>query len=62
MPNMTISLPDELHRKAKQYSFVNWSAVCRIAVRKTVEVIEKENVSAEQLENKLFQLMLSILK
>jgi hypothetical protein len=32
MPNMTISIPEALHKKMKRYSEVKWSKVARKAL------------------------------
>lgn len=51
MPNLTISLPEELHELVKRHRKVNWSEVCRLAIRAEVRKLEliEELVGAETL-------------
>jgi len=52
MPNITISIPEELYRKMKRYSEVKWSGVVRKALAEYVrrlEVRERRVVSSEEL-------------
>ena len=37
MPNMTLSIPDELHKRMKQHSEIKWSEVARIAFEEKME-------------------------
>ena len=38
--NITISIPDELQKKCKEYKWINWSEVCRMAIRNKLEWLE----------------------
>ena len=40
MVNMTLALPEELHKKLKRHPEVKWSEVARKAIRKHVDMIE----------------------
>ncbi len=40
MANMTLSIPDELYRKMKNFSEVKWSEVARKAIQKKVSDLE----------------------
>jgi len=46
MANMTLSIPDELHRKMKKMSDIRWSEVARRAIEKRVN----EKISEEEQE------------
>ncbi len=37
MPNMTLSLPDDLHQELKAHPEIKWSVVVRQALRKELE-------------------------
>lgn len=37
MPNMTLSLPDDLHEEIKAHPEIKWSVVVRQALRKELE-------------------------
>lgn len=44
MPNITLSVPEELHEKMKEHTEIRWSEVVRIALQKRIadlEIIEK---------------------
>ena len=44
MTNMTLSIPEELHKKMKQFSEVRWSEVARKAIEQRIndlEIMEK---------------------
>ena len=44
MTNMTLSIPEELHKKMKQFSEVRWSEVARKAIDQRIndlEIMEK---------------------
>ena len=41
MPNLTLSLSKDLHRKMKQVTWVNWSAVTREAIKTKLEWLER---------------------
>jgi metal-responsive CopG/Arc/MetJ family transcriptional regulator len=52
MANITISIPEELHRKMKRYSEVKWSEVVRKALAdyvRRLEMVEGGVVSSEKL-------------
>lgn len=40
MSNMTLSVPDELHKKMKEHSEIKWSDVARKAFEKKLEQVE----------------------
>jgi predicted CopG family antitoxin len=40
MPNITLSIPDETHRKMKQMSDVRWSEVARRAIEERISDFE----------------------
>ncbi len=46
MANMTLSIPDGLHKKMKKFSEVKWSEVARKAIEKRVN----ENLQDEEKE------------
>lgn len=37
MPNMTFSLPDDLHKEMRAHPQIKWSEVAREAIRKEIE-------------------------
>ena len=41
MPNLTLYLPKDLHRKMKQVAWVNWSAVARESIKNKLEWLER---------------------
>lgn len=41
MGNMTLSIPDELHKEMKEFSEVRWSEVARKAFAEKVETFRK---------------------
>ena len=41
MPNLTLALSDSLHRKMKQVTWVNWSAVAREAIKNKLKWLER---------------------
>lgn len=43
MANMTLAIPDELHRKMKQMSDIRWSEIARRAIQQRVEDLEVMN-------------------
>jgi len=56
MANITISIPEELHRKMKRYSEVKWSEVVRKALTDYVgrlEIVEGGVVPSEKLATML---------
>ncbi len=40
MANITLSIPDDLHRKMKEFSEIKWSEVARKAIQKKVQDLE----------------------
>lgn len=40
MPNMTLSLPEELHEKMMEHTEIRWSEVVRLAIQKRVADLE----------------------
>jgi predicted CopG family antitoxin len=40
MPNVTLSLSDDVHRKMKQHSEIRWSEFIRKSIVEKVEVLE----------------------
>ena len=40
MANITLSIPDDLHRKMKGFSEIKWSEVARKAIQKKVQDLE----------------------
>jgi len=56
MPNITISIPEALHKKMKKYSEVKWSEVIRKALTEYVnklEIMKREVLSSEELAEML---------
>ena len=55
MPNITLSIPDELYRKMKQYSEIKWSEVVRKAIVDYMRKLEenRNEVSSEELLDEL---------
>ena len=52
MPNITVSIPEELYKKMKRYSEVKWSEVVRKALAEYIgrlEVMERGVVSSDEL-------------
>lgn len=52
MPNITISIPEALYKKMKEYSEVKWSEVVRKALKKYVsklEVMKRGILSSDEL-------------
>lgn len=43
MANMTLAIPDELHKKMKQMSDIRWSEVARRAIEQRVHDLETMN-------------------
>ena len=37
MVNMTLAIPDELHKKMKEFSDINWAEVSRTAINEKVK-------------------------
>ena len=40
MANITLSIPDDLHRKMREFSEIKWSEVARKAIQKKVHDLE----------------------
>lgn len=40
MPNVTLSIPEELHEKMKRHSEIRWSEVVRKSISNKVEVLD----------------------
>ena len=43
MTNMTLAIPDELHKKMRQFSEIKWSEVARKAIEQRVNDLETMN-------------------
>lgn len=48
MPNMTLSIPEELHRKMKRLSEIRWSEIARKAIEQRVNDLEVMNKIASK--------------
>lgn len=48
MPNMTLSVPDEIHKQMKHFTEVKWSEVARKAIIERLELL----ILAEKLAQK----------
>ena len=48
MVNMTLSIPEELHKKMKQISDVRWSEVARRAIEERINDLEVMNKIASK--------------
>jgi len=56
MPNMTISIPDELYKRMKKYSEVRWSEVVRKALAEYIvrlEITERGTMPSAELAKML---------
>ena len=42
MVNMTLAIPDELHKKIRKHPEVKWSEVARQAIERKAEMVETE--------------------
>lgn len=63
MPNITISVSDELFRKMKKYSEVKWSEVVRKALAEYIgrlEIMERGVVSSNELAKLLTEASLDL--
>jgi len=40
MPNMTLSIPEELHKKMRKHSEIRWSEVVRKSITERIENLE----------------------
>ncbi len=54
MPNMTLSIPEELHKKMKRHTELKWSDVARQAFEKKVDEVEfmEKVLSKSKLEER----------
>ena len=53
MPNLTLAIPEQLHKTIKEHKEVNWSEIARRAMQehiRTVELIEKIAVKSKLKE------------
>jgi predicted CopG family antitoxin len=48
MANMTLSIPDELHKKMKKMSDIRWSEVARRAIEERINDLETMNKLASK--------------
>ncbi|MEK6823749.1 MAG: hypothetical protein AABY06_01825 [Nanoarchaeota archaeon] len=48
MTNMTLSIPEELHKKMKQMSEIKWSEIARKAIEERVNDLEVMNKIASK--------------
>jgi len=48
MANMTLAIPDELHRKMKKMSDIRWSEVARRAIEQRIDDLEVMNKIASK--------------
>lgn len=55
MPNITLSLPEDIYRKMKNYSEIRWSEVIRKAIAEYLEKLEEieTEVSSKELLEEL---------
>ncbi len=55
MPNITLSIPDEIYRKMKKYSEIKWSEVVRKAIVDYLKKLEesKTEISTKELLEEL---------
>lgn len=44
MPNMTLALPEELHRSLRRYPAIRWAEVARRAFRRELRRIESREI------------------
>jgi len=42
MPNITLSLPSELHKFVKKHNEINWSEIARRAISTDIEELDKK--------------------
>jgi RAB protein geranylgeranyltransferase component A len=57
MPNMTLAIPDELHKKMKRHTELKWSDIARQAFEKKIneiefmdKLLEKSNLSEKDAQ------------
>lgn len=48
MANMTLSIPEELHKKMKQFSEMRWSEIARQAIEQRINDLEVMNKIASK--------------
>ncbi len=48
MTNITLSVPDELHKKMRQMSDIRWSEIARKAIQQRIEDLEVMNKIASK--------------
>lgn len=48
MPNMTLSIPEELHKKMKNMSDIRWSEIARRAIEQRINDLEVMNKIASK--------------
>lgn len=48
MPNMTISIPDELHKRMKSHPEIRWGEIVRKAIAEYLEKLKPEEVVEAQ--------------
>jgi len=55
MPNITLSIPEDIYKKMKKYSEIKWSEVIRKAIVDYLEKLEESRteISSEELLNEL---------
>ncbi len=55
MPNITLSIPDEIYRKMKKYSEIKWSEIVRKAIVDYLKKLEesKTEISTKELLEEL---------
>ncbi|ADC66043.1 conserved hypothetical protein [Ferroglobus placidus DSM 10642] len=55
MPNITLSIPEDIYRKIKKYSEIKWSEVIRRAIVDYLKKLEesKTEISAKELLDEL---------
>jgi len=41
MANMTLAIPEELHDRMKQFSYIRWSEIARNTFERQVKILEK---------------------
>lgn len=51
MASITIRVNDDLKRRMKKFSYVNWSKVVRKEIKKIVEMLEGKNLAIALLIN-----------
>jgi len=59
MPNMTLSIPSELHSFIKEHKEINWSEIARRAMNaqaKKIQIMEKLVEDSEFTENDINEL------